>query len=303
MPASRLTVWFKEVRAPFLLLPTIFVPLGVAVAWVHGSFDLATAALTFAAAICMHASVNVLNDYFDFRSGLDLATTPTPFSGGSRVLPDRQLTPGSVLAAGIAFLGVGLAIGVYFLFTFAFSPVLLAIIAISSVAIVAYTSVLSRSGVGELVAGLNFGPLLILGTYFLQTGSLAVEPLILGTTLGIMVAGILYINEFPDTFADMEVGRRHLVVRWGKAKAAARFRALVLGAYVVLVAGVVTGYVFPVALISLLALPKAWAATSVLSREHDKVMELIPGMANMVMATIWTGLLLLAGYLIMGLLF
>jgi 1,4-dihydroxy-2-naphthoate octaprenyltransferase len=92
-------------------------------------------------------------------------------------------------------------------------------------------------------------------------------------------------------------------VRWGKAKAAARFRVLVLGAYVVLVAGVVTGFVTPVALISLLALPKAWAATRVLSREHDKVMELIPGMANMVMATLWTGLLLLAGYVIMGLFF
>ena len=173
MSVRRLRVWIREVRAPFLLLPTIFVPLGVAVAWVHGSFDLSTSILTFVAAICMHASVNVLNDYFDFRSGLDLATTPTPYSGGSRVLPERQLTPRSVLLGGIAFLGVGLAIGVYFLFRFAFSPVLMGIIAISSVAIVAYTTVLSRWGVGELVAGLNFGPLLILGTYFLQTGSLA----------------------------------------------------------------------------------------------------------------------------------
>ncbi len=303
MPATRLSVWIREVRAPFLLLPTIFVPLGVAVAWVHGSFDLPTAILTFIGAICMHASVNVLNDYFDFQSGLDLATTPTPFSGGSRVLPERQLTPKSVLRGGIAFLAVGLAIGGYFFLKFAFSPVLIGIIAISSVAIVAYTTLLSRWGIGELVAGLNFGPLLILGTYFLQTGRLAVEPFLLGTTLGIMVAGILYINEFPDTVADMAVGRRHLVARWGKAKAAARFRVLVAGAYVVLVAGVVAGYVTPLALLSLLALPKAWAATRVLSLEHDKVVELIPGMASMVMATLWTGLLLLAGYLVMGLVF
>ena len=216
MPATRLSVWIREVRAPFLLLPTIFVPLGVAVAWVHGSFDLPTAILTFIGAICMHASVNVLNDYFDFQSGLDLATTPTPFSGGSRVLPERQLTPKSVLRGGIAFLAVGLAIGGYFFLKFAFSPVLIGIIAISSVAIVAYTTLLSRWGIGELVAGLNFGPLLILGTYFLQTGRLAVEPFLLGTTLGIMVAGILYINEFPDTVADMAVGRRHLASRGGE---------------------------------------------------------------------------------------
>ncbi len=292
------SIWIKELRAPFLLLPAIFVPLGVVIARTHGSFDLLTAILTLAGVASLHASVNVLNDYFDFRSGLDLATTPTPFSGGSTVLPAKELTPNSVLYAGVLFLGIGLGIGSYFVYRFAFNPILLGFLVIAALSIVAYSSFISRWGLGELTAGLNFGPLLVLGTYFLQTGRIDLEPIFVGVSLGTLVGCILYINEFPDTDADKQIGRRHLVVRWGKVKAASRFKVLVLAAYVVLVVGVGARFVTPLALIALIALPKAWSATNILSRNHDKVAELIPGMASMVMATIWTGTLLLAAYLI-----
>ena len=215
------SVWIKELRAPFLLLPAIFVPVGLAIAWNAGSFNIMTAVLTLVGVLSLHASVNVLNDYFDFRSGIDLATTPTPFSGGSTVLPAKELTPTSVLYAGVAFLATGLGIGSYFLYSFSFNPVLIAIIAIAAVSVVGYSPLISRFGMGELIAGLNFGPLLLLGTYYLETRTVAVEPILVGIALGILVAGILYINEFPDTAADRESGRRHLVARWGKARAEA----------------------------------------------------------------------------------
>ncbi len=292
------SIWIKELRAPFLLLPTIFVPLAVAIAWTHGSLDTLTAILTLAGVVSLHASVNVLNDYFDFRRGLDLATTPTPFSGGSTVLPAKELTPNSVLYAGVLFLGIGLAIGSYFIYRFAFNPILIGIVGIAALSAVAYSPLISRWGAGELLAGLNFGPLLILGAYFVQTGRIDLEPIIVGTSLGVLVGCILYINEFPDTDADEQTGRRQLVVRWGKVKAASRFKVLVATAYLVLVIGVVGGFLTPFALMSLIALPKAWTATKILSRNYDKIGELIPGMASMVLATLWTGVLLFLGYLI-----
>jgi 1,4-dihydroxy-2-naphthoate octaprenyltransferase len=291
-------IWIKELRAPFLLLPTIFVPLAVVIAWIHGSFDPLTAVLTFAGVVSLHASVNVLNDYFDFRSGLDLATTPTPFSGGSGVLPAKELTPNSVLYAGISFLGIGLAIGAYFIYRFAFNPVLIGIVTIAALSVVGYSPLISRWGTGELLAGLNFGPLLILGAYYVQTGRIDLEPILVGISLGILVGSILYINEFPDTDADNQTGRRQLVVRWGKIKAASRFKVLVATAYLTLVIGAVGGFITPFALISLITFPKAWGAAKILSRNYDKVGELIPGMASMVMATLWTGVLLLLGYVI-----
>jgi 1,4-dihydroxy-2-naphthoate octaprenyltransferase len=256
------------------------------------------AVLTLLGALGLHASVNMLNDYFDFQSGLDLATVPTPFSGGSRVLPEKKLAPANVLYAGIVSLGVGLGIGSYFVYRSSFDPILILILGIASAAVVGYSSVISHRGLGELMAGLSFGPLLVFGTYYLQTGRIAVEPILVGASLGIMVAGILYINEFPDALADEQSGRRHLIIRWGKKKAASRFRVLIASAYGVVVVGVVGGLITPFALISLVALPKAWSATGILNRNYNKTVELIPGMASTVLATLLTGFLFLVAYLL-----
>lgn len=291
-------VWIRELRAPFLLLSFIFVSLGTAIAWTHGAFDPLVTVLTLVGVLALHMSVNVLNDYFDYRNGIDIITTPTPFSGGSRILPSKELSPGSVLAAGLLFLIIGASTGIYFLLRFAFSPLLVAILAITLISIVGYSHLFARWGVGEFIVALNFGPFMLLGTYYVQTGTISLEPIIIGLTLGILTAGILYINEFPDTQADMQKGRMHLVARWGKAAAASRFKFLIASAYFVVVIGVISSTITPFALISLLAIPKARFAVKHLSQHHDKVMELVPGMANMVMATLWTGGLLFVGYLI-----
>ncbi|TMP98087.1 MAG: PAS domain S-box protein, partial [Thaumarchaeota archaeon] len=195
---GRHNIWVRELRAPFLLLPAIFVPVGLLMAWSQGSFNPLYAVLTMAGAVSLHASVNVLNDYFDFTSGIDLATTPTPFSGGSTILPSNLLTPKGVLSEGLLFLSIGTAVGAYFVVQFAFDPVVLAFTGIAVVTILAYSSFLSKWGIGELVTGINFGPLLLLGTYYVQTRTLAVQPMLVGAVLGILTAGILYINEFPD---------------------------------------------------------------------------------------------------------
>src|SRR5713226_3330721 len=118
-------IWIRELRAPFLLLPAIFVPVGLLMAWSQGSFNPFYALLTMAGALSLHASVNVLNDYFDFASGIDLVTTPTPFSGGSTILPSKLLTPRSVLSGGLLFLSIGAAVAAYFVFQFAFDPAIL----------------------------------------------------------------------------------------------------------------------------------------------------------------------------------
>jgi 1,4-dihydroxy-2-naphthoate octaprenyltransferase len=294
-------VWVRELRAPFLLLPAIFVPVGLAIAWSQGHFNPLYAVLTIAGVVCLHASVNVLNDYFDFRSGIDLATTPTPFSGGSTILPSKLMSPSSVLGMGVSFLGVGVLIGTYFIYLFSFDPLLIAIVAVAALSVVSYSSVTSKVGIGELITGLNFGPLLVLGAYYVQTRTVALEPIIIGLPLGILTAGILYVNEFPDTDADKSKGRNQLVARWGKATAAARFKVLMAAAYLVPVVAVLAGAISPAALSILVTLPRARTTVKLVSQNYDKVMELIPGMASMVMTTLFSGVALLAGYLLLGL--
>ena len=291
-------VWVRELRAPFLMLPLIFSPLGIAIALNHGHFNPFTAILTVIGATCLHAAVNILNDYFDYKSGIDIITTPTPFSGGSRILPGKELTLNRVLGYGLGFLVAGLGIGTYFIIAFSYDPILIGLLLVAAISCVAYSPLIAQRGMGELMAGLDFGPLLVLGSYYIQTHTLSVEPFVAGIAPGILTACILYINEFPDTKADLQVGRLHLVARWGKEAAAARYKFMIFSAYAVIALGVILRVITPFALIALLALPKAITANKELSKNYEKTMELIPGMANTVMATLWTGGLILAGYVI-----
>jgi len=295
----KLEVWAKELRIPFLSLPAIFVPLGITVALLDGYFNLVYGILTLIGIVCIHASVNVLNDYFDFKSGIDTATTPTPFSGGSRVLPENLLTPKSVLIGGIILLAIGSLIGLYFLYIFDFPPLLIALISIAIITSVAYSPVLSRIGLGEVFVFLNFGPLLFTGVYYIQSGGLiSTEAMVVGSIVGLMTTGILYINQFPDTDADKSKGRFHLVARLGKKRAAGIYRYMVGTGFVILILGVVTFTIPPTTIIALITIPKFRVANAILQKEYEKIMELIPAMGNTVMGTIQSGILLLVGYLI-----
>lgn len=295
----KLEVWAKELRIPFLSLPAIFVPLGITVALLDGYFNLVYGILTLIGIVCIHASVNVLNDYFDFKSGIDTATTPTPFSGGSRVLPENLLTPRSVLIGGIILLAIGSLIGLYFLYIFNFPPLLIALISIAIITSVAYSPVLSKIGVGEVFVFLNFGPLLFTGVYYIQSGGLiSTEAIVVGSIVGLMTTGILYINQFPDTDADKSKGRFHLVARLGKKRAAGIYKYIVNASYVIIILGIVTFTIPPTTIIALITIPKFRVANTILQKEYEKIMELIPAMGNTVMGTIQSGILLLVGYLI-----
>ena len=295
----KLEVWAKELRIPFLSLPIIFVPLGITVALLDGYFNLVYGILTLIGIVCIHASVNVLNDYFDFKSGIDTATTPTPFSGGSRVLPENLLTPRSVLIGGIILLAIGSLIGLYFLYIFNFPPLLIALISIAIITSVAYSPVLSKIGVGEVFVFLNFGPLLFTGVYYIQSGGLiSTEAMVVGSIVGLMTTGILYINQFPDTDADKSKGRFHLVARLGKKRAAGIYKYIVNASYVIIILGIVTFTIPPTTIIALITIPKFRVANAILQKEYEKIMELIPAMGITVMGTIQSGILLLVGYLI-----
>jgi 1,4-dihydroxy-2-naphthoate octaprenyltransferase len=124
--------------------------------------------LTFFGALFAHISVNVLNDYFDYKSGIDLRTHRTPFSGGSGILPTGMLRPRNVLLLGLGSLAVTSIIGIYFIYTKMW--VILPVGLLGVLLVLIYTPYLTRlPGVTELVGpGLGFG-LMALGTYVVQT--------------------------------------------------------------------------------------------------------------------------------------
>jgi 1,4-dihydroxy-2-naphthoate octaprenyltransferase len=294
----KLKVWFLETRPQFLLLSVVLVLLGTAIARHEGCFDLLKFVLTMLGLILAHSSVNILNDYFDYKSGIDLETNRTPFSGGSGILPAGLLKPKGVYIYGVGCLIAALAIGLYL--TFISGWQLLPLILLGGPVIYFYTSHLTKWLVGEFWAGLGLGMLPVLGTYFVQTGRYSLEAVVASLAPGFLTANLLFLNEFPDVEADKKGGRYHLVIALGPKNASRLYAGLVLLVYLSIISGVVFKLMPPLTLISFLSIFFAYKAVKVTLKHYDNAQELLPALKANVLTVLVTDAFVALGYFLSG---
>jgi 1,4-dihydroxy-2-naphthoate octaprenyltransferase len=291
----KLKVWVLETRPQFLLLSVVLAFLGTCMAWYDGAFHLGHAILAFIGLLLCHISVNVLNDYYDYKSGIDLKTRRTPFSGGSGFLPAASLKPEHVLRFGLACFLLAVPIGVYFVLVSGW--LLLPLLVIAAVCILLYTPLLTKLGWPEWSPGVGLGALPVLGTYFIQTGEYAIPAIVASIASGILVHNLLLLNEFPDTEADKTAGRKTLPITMGKGGASIVYSVLTGLVYLWIVAWVAAGLMPAFCLIALLTLPLAIKAIQGALKYQDES-KLMPAMANNVRVVLLTQLLLGTGYLL-----
>jgi 1,4-dihydroxy-2-naphthoate octaprenyltransferase len=215
---AKLGAYMGVARAPFLLLPVTLAAVGGAAAAYDGRFSWPRTVLAFAGLLALHMAVNILNEWSDMRTGIDLKTTRTPFSGGSGTLPAGALALSTTLVFGLSCAAFGLAVGIYFLTLVGW--VLLPIMVAGGVAVLAYTDVLARLGIGEVAAGLGLGGLPVLGTALVQGGGVGPAAWAAAVPATFMTFNLLLLNEFPDEVPDREGGRRNLIVVFGRRGAA-----------------------------------------------------------------------------------
>jgi len=249
-------------RAPFLVLPVTLVAAGAAAARWEGRFSWPAALLALLGLVALHIAVNAFNEISDFFTRIDFHTERTPFSGGSGTLPAGAMAPGTARAFAIACALVGLAVGLYFLTTVGW--LLVPVMAIGAVAVLAYTNVLARIGLGEFFAGLGLGFLPVWGTSLVQGGVPGVASAAAAAPAFFMTFNLLLLNEFPDEEADSRGGRRNLVLGLGRRGAAQLYAAAALAVPVWIVAAVVLRALPAPALLAalpsaLLAAPLRWA--------------------------------------------
>lgn len=290
----KLKIWFLETRPQFLLLSVVLAFLGTSIAWYDGAFHLGYALLAFVGLLLAHISINTLNDYFDYRSGIDLEVKRTPFSGGGGMLPAGLLKPRQVLWFGVVSLLLAVPIGVYFIIVRGW--LLLPLLLIAAVCIVLYTPFILKTRWPEWAAGLGLGTLPVLGVYFVQTTAY-LPAIIASIPSGILVHNLLLLNEFPDTEADKKAGRKTLPIVMGKAKASIVYSVLTVIVYLWIIGGVVAGLMPPFSLIALLTLPLAIKAIQG-ARKHQEMGKLMPAMGNNVLVVLLTQLLLGIGYIL-----
>ena len=291
----KLKIWFLETRPQFLLLSVVLVFLGTCMAWYDGAFHLGYALLAFIGLLLCHISVNVLNDYFDYRSGIDLETKRTPFSGGSGILPAALLKPRQVLWFGLAASLLALPIGIYFVMVRGW--LLLPLLLIGAVCILLYTPLITRLGWPEWAPGVGLGALPVLGIYFIQTAAYTSPAIVACIPSGILVHNLLLLNEFPDTEADRKAGRKTLPIIMGKTGAGIVYSILTAAVYLWIIGAVVAGVMPVFSLIALLTFPLAIKAIQG-AIKHQDASKLASAMGNNVLVVLLTQLLLGVGYIL-----
>jgi 1,4-dihydroxy-2-naphthoate octaprenyltransferase len=292
---KRLKFWFLETRPQFLTLSIVLAFLGTTVAWYDGYFNLWHALLAGIGLVLTHASVNILNDYFDFRSGIDLAARRTPFSGGSGILPAELLSPRQVLWLGIVMLVLAIPIGIYFVIIRGWQ--LLPLLIVAAFFILLYSPFILKRPWPEWVAGAGLGALPILGTYFAQTGAYTCTAAVACIPSAFLVHNLLLLNEFPDVEADMLANRKTVPISIGKNRAAIFYSAVAIALYLWII-GWVAARVMPVwTLLALLTLPLTIRAING-ARHHDDAAKLMPAMAANVINVLLTQLFMGIGYIL-----
>lgn len=298
MASGSLKTWFLETRPHFLLLVPVSVLVGVSVA-VYEAYPINAwhLVLAFLGALLSHISVNVLNDYFDYKSGIDLKTIRTPFSGGSGMLPGGLLRPRSVYIFGVACIVAVILIGGYFTYIHGWAILPLGFLGV--VTVYFYTTHFTKSPVLCAIApGLGFGPLMVMGTYFALTGTYSLAAGLASLIPGFLVSNLLLLNQFPDVEADASANRRHLPITIGRRRSSWVYAALILATYLTLVISVALRILPAYALFALLTIPLGWVTIKGVQRYYDVMGHLVPFMGRNVLVTLILPVLMAIGLLV-----
>jgi 1,4-dihydroxy-2-naphthoate octaprenyltransferase len=291
----KLKIFFMETRPSFLLLSVALSFLGACIAWYDGYFHLGHAILAFVGLLLAHISCNTLNDYFDYKSGIDLVTNRTPFSGGSGILREGLLTPKQVFWLGMTCFILSIPIGIYFVIVSGW--LLLPLLLVGAFCIFLYSPFILKLNWPEWSPGLGLGLLPVLGTYFIQTSAYTWPALVASIPSGLLVHNLLLLNEFPDTEADAKASRKTLPITAGKKKTSIFYSTVTALVYVWIIGAVIAGMMPVFALIALLTLPLAIKAIQG-ALKPDDLSKLIPAMANNVLVVLLTQFLLGIGYIL-----
>ena len=291
-----ISVWLRVIRVRFLLASIIAVSVGLAITWWNtGSITIFDAILTMCGVLALHASVDLLNDYWDFKRGIDTITHRTKMSGGSGVLPEGLLKPAQVYAAGIAFLIIGTAIGIYFVATDGI--VIGIILAFAVISIYFYSTKIVNWGLAEVFVAIK-GSMIVIGTYFVQTSQIIESTVLAGIVIGVLSSLVLFITSFPDHDVDKAKGRKTLVISLGMQKACSIlwiFPAITYGITII----AVVFEIFPVfCLIILSTVPLIIRSGLKLKQNYNKLTNLIPVMSSTLYFSRITDILLVVGFLV-----
>jgi len=282
-------------RPNFLVLTPICISLGLASVLLTGKpVDWTVLGVVLLGALMAHVSVNALNEYADFQSGLDFKTEKTPFSGGSGTLVMQPRLAIQALALGVGSLITTIACGLFLMQHAGWGLIPIGLLGV--LIIVFYTGWINRNRYLVLIApGIGFGPLMVVGTHFALTGEYSGVAILLSVIPFFLVNNLLFLNQIPDVEADRSVGRDNFAIAWQPYRGAWLFLAFAMLAYLTVVIGVAAGILPIGALLGLLTFGLTYQVFKGVGGYRGEVMELVPYLGRNVVITLLTPLLVFIG--------
>jgi len=288
-------LWFRAIRIKFILASIIAVSNGIAISyWKTGAVDPGYALLTYFGIMCLHISVDLLNDYSDFKRGIDTNTKRTRYSGGTGVIPENLISPRLIYCVGVVFLILGGLTGLYFVTIK--GSVILILLSFAIISIYFYSTNIVNAGLGELFVAIK-GCMVVMGSYYIQSDTIDLTSIFVGIIIGLLSAVVLLVTSFPDYEADKKSGRRTLVILSGKQNSV----KIVVGLIVVTCGMIIGGAFFNIipvfSTIGLLSIPFAVKSIYKL-RRFNEPSQLVSSMANSIIYSRICGLLLAISFIV-----
>ena len=300
--STKIISWMVITRMPFLtasIIPVLIGAVWVGVNKLASPFPWLLFFLTMFGAVALHVAANTFNDYFDWSSGTDKINNNyfLPYSGGSRSMELGLISEKGMLKVGLTALGIASTLGLIVMIL-SRQPLLILFGLAGAFSGYFYTApplrLVARKGLGELIIGLNFGPLMTAGTVLALTGRVTWVDFVIGLPVGLLTTAILWINQFPDEVSDRESGKHNLVVVLGKNRARWGYVTLMIAAFGIVATAVVSG-VFPAGTLAMFgALPLAVSASRILF-QHYADRELVTANAKTINLQLIAGILFAIG--------
>lgn len=279
-------IFIRALRLPFVATSALGFIFGSMIQ--RSNFDFLNFGLGFLAVVCTHLAANLINDFADSRSGVDWQDKNSyNFFGGSKLIQEGKLSEGFYFKTSLAFFAVALfcvlalwlrlgkisclfyyLIILFFGWSYSQKPL-----------------ALSYCRLGELVIFLLFGPALVMGGYFIQSGIFPdLKSFLVSLPAGIFTANILFANEIPDYPDDCKCGKQNWVSFFGQSKACILYFILSALGFGAIILNIAVGNLSKIALFSLIALIPAFKAGIILKHDFKDKLKLVNS-SKLVIAT------------------
>jgi len=253
---SMFHIWYLAIRPKTLPAAAGPVIVGIALALGDGVFRFGPAIAALLVALLLQIGSNLANDLYDFKKGTDTQERLGPL----RVTQAGLLSPRQMMNGMLLVFALSALVGFYLTYIGGWPILVIGLLAIGSA--IAYTAgpfPLGYKGIADIFVFLFFGPVAVIGTYYLQAGIVTAIAWWASIPSGLLVTAILVVNNLRDIETDRKAGKKTLAVRFGVRFTQSQYILLVGLSYLIPVAMFVVGISSYTLLLSWLSLPLAFS--------------------------------------------